>query len=121
MSGQFFPRPRCLLLIACLCWLATGCYLPLKQTQTGSRGSFADWPDLFETGQTTRTEVLLALGEPDDVSDDESVLTYRQSTVDGVIIVSQCTPAFEMTTDTVIRLTFDDVGILEDIDIAVES
>jgi outer membrane protein assembly factor BamE (lipoprotein component of BamABCDE complex) len=92
--------------------------LPIKQIPPHSREYSAGLQDDFAPGQTSRTDVLLAMGEPDSVSTDESILTYRWQTIDGIIVVTQCTPPIEVTSETTLTLTFDKDGVLQDIDIA---
>jgi len=109
---------RSAVLVVMLTWLATGCYLPIRQVPADSRGRFPAVPESFESGRTTRTDVLLVMGEPDDVSPDERLLTYRSTTIDGVVIVTQCTPPIEVRTDTQMRFRFDEQGLLQDIEIS---
>lgn len=118
MNFRRFLHVRTAALIVMLTWLATGCYVPIKQVPMDSRGRFQEVPESFENGKTTRTDVLLVMGEPDDASPDETLLTYRSATIDGVVIVTQCTPPVEFRTDTEMRFRFDEQGLLRDIEIS---
>ncbi len=104
-------------LFVLLLWVGTGCYLPIKQVPPQSREYSSGLQDNFAPGQTSRTDVLLAMGEPDSVSFDESILTYRWQTIDGIIVVTQCTPPIEVTSETTLTLSFDEDGVLQDINI----
>lgn len=104
-------------LIALLLWISTGCYVPIRQTPPNTREYIPAWREDFMPGETSRVEVLLTMGEPDEVSADETVLTYRWSAIDGIIIISQCTPPIEMTSETVISFSFDTNGMLLAIDV----
>jgi hypothetical protein len=57
--------------------------------------------------------VLLLMGEPDEAAADESMLTYRWSRIEGIIVVTQCTPPVEVGSETRIDFEFDDNGILQ--------
>lgn len=102
-----------LALFALLLWVASGCYLPIRQTPQDSREYYPATPELFTPGESSRTDVLLAMGEPDDASPDQTVLSYRWSSIDGIIVVSQCTPPIELQRETVITFSFDEHGILQ--------
>ena len=65
---------------------AAGCIvIPTPEFNSGSaRANLGkQTPLAFEPGKTTRTEVILALGEPDAVSPDERQLAYRSQKVCG--------------------------------------
>jgi hypothetical protein len=108
---------RNIALFALLLWISTGCYVPIRQTPPDTREYFPAWREDFMPGETSRVEVLLAMGEPDEVSADETVLTYRWSAIDGIIIISQCTPPIELTSETVMSFRFDTNGVLRAIDV----
>jgi hypothetical protein len=110
-------RPKQIGLLALLLWVAAGCYLPVRQIPPDSREFFPDWSGKFTAGETSRTEVLLTMGEPDEVSPDETKLTYRWSTVEGIIVVTQCTPPVEISSETTVRFEFDEYGVLRSIDV----
>lgn len=91
--------------------------MPIKQVPPQSREYFPELHDDFAPGQASRAEVLLAMGEPDSVSTDESTLTYRWQSIDGIIIVTQCTPPVELTSETTLTFFFDEDGVLQDVNI----
>jgi len=111
-------RLKNLALFAMLLWVGTGCYMPIKQTPPDTRDYYPAWRENFSVGETSRVDVLLTMGEPDETSNDETVLTYRWSTIDGLIVITQCTPPLELTSETIISFTFDIDGVLQDIDVA---
>jgi hypothetical protein len=108
-----------LALFALLLWIGTGCYMPIKQTPPDTREFYPAWQEEFKVGETSRVDVLLTMGEPDETSTDETVLTYRWSTIDGLIVITQCTPPIELTSESVISFKFDADGMLQDIDVAI--
>jgi hypothetical protein len=112
-------HPRSLALFVLLLWIGSGCYVPIKQTPPDSREYFPPWREDFTPGATSRVDVLLTMGEPDETNPDETILTYRWSSIDGIIIITQCTPPVEMTSETVISFTFDEEGVLQAIDVIV--
>jgi hypothetical protein len=103
-----------------LAWISTGCYLPLQVDVPESRRLMSTESDEFVPGRTSRADVLIAMGEPDEKSDDESVLTYRSRSIEGIIVVSQCTPPVELDTEMAISYTFDAQGILQETSVAVD-
>ena len=110
-------RSKHLAVFVLLLWVSTGCYVPIKQVPPQSREFYPDSHDDFAPGQTSRVGVLLAMGEPDSVSADESILTYRWHSVDGLIIVTQCTPPVELTSETTLIFSFDEDGVLQNVNI----
>jgi len=65
---------------------ATGCLvIPTPEFNSGSARANLGKQTLlrFEPGKTTRTDVMLALGEPDAVSPDERQLAYRSQKICG--------------------------------------
>lgn len=113
------PRVKHWLLAALLLWTSSGCYLPIQQTPPDSRAHYPTSHDQFVPGETSRADVLLAMGEPDAVAADEAILTYRWSRVDGIIVITQCTPPVEVGSETIIEFTFDDDGVLRSVDATV--
>jgi hypothetical protein len=112
-------RLKNLALFALLLWISTGCYLPIKQTPPDTREFYPAWQEEFKVGETSRVDVLLTMGEPDEASTDEAVLTYRWSTIDGIIVITQCSPPIELASETIISFEFDEDGVLQDIDVAI--
>ena len=104
-------------LFVLLLWVGTGCYVPIKQIPPESREHFPARYDELAPGQASRADVLLAMGEPDSVSVDESTLTYAWLSIDGIIVVTQCTPPLELTSETTLTFIFDEDGILQDVNI----
>lgn len=104
-------------LLALLLWISTGCYVPIRQTPPDSREYYPEWRENFTPGETSRVDVLLTMGEPDEVSTDEMTLIYRWSSVDGIVIVTQCNPPMEVTSEIVLSYTFDEYGVLQEIDV----
>ena len=110
-------RQKHLALFVLLLWVSTGCYVPIKQVPPESREHFPARYDEFVPGQASRADVILAMGEPDSVSTDESTLTYRWLSIDGIIVVTQCTPPLELTSETALTFVFDEEGVLQDVTI----
>lgn len=110
-------RSRNLAIFVFLLWLGTGCYVPIKQVPPQSREYFPSSYDDFSPAQASRADVLLTMGEPDSVSTDESTLIYRWHSIDGIIVVTQCTPPVELTTETTLTFSFDEDGVLQDVNI----
>jgi hypothetical protein len=108
---------RNIVLFTLLLWISTSCYVPIRQTPPDTREYYPAWREDFTPGETSRVDVLLTMGEPDEASADETVLTYRWSTIDGIIIITQCTPPVELTSETAILFTFDADGVLQAIDV----
>ena len=111
-------RVKQIVLLASLLWVATGCYLPIRQIPSDSREYYPEWQGHFIAGETSRTEVLLEMGEPDEVSLDELKLTYRWETIDGIIVVTQCTPPIEIGSKTAISFEFDEYGVLQSVGVS---
>ncbi len=106
-----------LALIVVMLWLGTGCYVPLKQTTPGFRSYYPATLEDFHVGSHTRSDVLLIMGEPDEFSADETILIYRWSELRGVFVITQCTPAAEVTKETSYTFVFDKEGVLENVDV----
>lgn len=119
MKTRWHLRSKQIAVLALLLWVAAGCYLPVRQIPSDSREFIPDWSEEFTAGETSRAEVLLTMGEPDEVSPDEMKLTYRWSTIEGIIIVTQCTPPIEISSETTVRFEFDEYGVLQSIDVTV--
>ena len=117
-------RPRCILcpktiaLLAILVWIGTGCYVPIQQIPPGTREHMPAWRDDIRAGEVSRADVLLTMGEPDEVSAGESVLIYRWQRIDGIIVITQCTQPIELTSETVISFTFDEKGVLQGVEVS---
>lgn len=111
-------RSKHLAVFVFLLWVGTGCYVPIKQVPPQSREYFPELSADFVTGRASRTDVLLVMGEPDSVSTDESTLTYRWHSIDGIIVVTQCTPPIELTSETTLTFSFDEDGVLRDVNIS---
>jgi hypothetical protein len=111
------PALKRLGLFVLLLWGSTGCYVPIEQVPPGSREYFPAGYSDFSPDLATRADVLLAMGEPDTVSIDESVLTYRWHSTDGIVVITQCTPPIELTSETTLSFSFDEDGVLRDVNI----
>jgi len=86
--GAEFRWP--LILVVVLAVSTSGCLiLPTPEYDTGSARDNINkqTPKQFEAGKTTHAEVMMALGEPDAVSPDESKLAYRSEKVCGLWFV----------------------------------
>ena len=103
----------CLLLL----WISGGCYLPIQQIPTDARENMPAGSLNFEPGVSSRSDVLLHMGEPDEISSDEAVFTYRWPSIDGIIVVTQCTPPIEIDSETAITYYFDNTGLLQKVDV----
>jgi len=79
-----------LVAVTLCCLTLAGCIIiPTPQFNSGNarRNLGPDTPARFEPGKSTRTDVLLALGEPDAVSADERTLAYRSEKVAAYLLV----------------------------------
>lgn len=87
-SGVLRTGWRLALLLALASGL-TGCLvIPLNRNSGNARTNLqGQSPKRFVPGQTTRAEVILALGEPDAVSSDERQLAYRSEKEVAVWVV----------------------------------
>ena len=103
-------------ILALLLWVASGCYVPIRQVPPDAREYFPDWHRELVSGETSRADVLLLMGEPDEMSPDEMKLTYRWPVIHGIIVVTQCTPPVEIDSERVVSFEFDEDGILRSID-----
>lgn len=110
-----------LVLVALLIWGCSGCYVPLDQPDRNSREYYPAVRKDFTPGETTRAEVLLKMGEPDEHSADETVLTYRWGKSKGFI--SMGNDPWERLMDfgekTTFSFKFDKEGVLESLDISI--
>ena len=104
-----------LALFVLLLWVSTGCYVPIRQVPSESREHFPARYGELAPGQVSRADVMLVMGEPDSASTDESTLTYRWFSIDGVIVVTQCTPPLELSSETTLTFFFDENGVLQDV------
>ncbi len=72
-------------LSAVLCMIATGCVIPTNYYTSDSRKNVTETTaELIVTGKTTKEDVLLSLGEPDEVSHDENTFTYSWTKVKAI-------------------------------------
>ena len=109
-----------ILLVVLLVWVSTGCYVPISRTTPGHREYFTASREDFTLGETTRAEVLLKMGEPDEKSQDDTLLIYRWSEDQGVIVITSCVGGV-LSETTSIKLMFDTDGILKSLDIGIEE
>jgi hypothetical protein len=117
-------RPALLrgLLIAMVAITLSGCPVPLPSGDSpGSRHNLTDAvPDFIAIGQTTRADVLLALGEPDAVSEHDTLFSYGRTTRNGgVAFVVGSAGGFgaisiERMTYRRLAIAFDDAGRVAD-------
>jgi outer membrane protein assembly factor BamE (lipoprotein component of BamABCDE complex) len=116
--AQFLPS---LALAAALAGGTPGCIVvPTPEYNTGNaRDNIRrTTPNQFEPGTTTRAEVMLALGEPDAVSPDESRLAYRSEKVCGLWFVGAYGSGAggTLTKDRYLVLSFDAQGVLREVE-----
>lgn len=116
MKTRWNLRSKRIVLLALLLWVAAGCYVPIRQIPSDAREFFPDWHADLVAGETSRADVLLLMGEPDEVSPDEMRLTYRWPVIHGIIVVTQCTPPVEIDSERVVSFEFDEFGVLQSID-----
>ena len=98
--------------------LVASCWMPKNDWETHSRQNVT--PGTTATlregvGVTTLEEVLLQLGEPDAVSEDGRLLTYRWTKIEGVFLVGVMYlggSANDITRASAVEITFDDDGYL---------
>lgn len=114
------PTVRRMALILLLTWISTGCYVPVSMQAMESRQHYPATREDFSLGVTNRTEVMLKMGEPDKLSPDEQVLTYRWAQIRGIVSVSGCdaTPVVETTTFV---FSFDEGAVLKSLDIIFDE
>ena len=68
---------------------------------------------LIIPGQTTKEDVFLALGEPDEVSRHGSWIAYQWTKVKGFwLIIIPAGPPIQMERDYSVIITFDDHGLV---------
>ncbi len=94
-----------------------GCLIiPTPQFDSGEtrRNLRPDTPAQFQPGKTTRTEVLLALGEPDATSADERKLAYRSEKIAAIVLAGGpgAGAAAPLTKDEYLVCEFDARGRL---------
>ena len=116
MKARWYLPSRQVAILALLLWVATGCYVPIRQIPPDAREVFPDRYGKLVAGETSRADVLLLMGEPDEMSPDEMKLTYRWPVIHGIIVVTQCTPPVEIDSERVVSFEFDEDGILRSID-----
>ncbi|MCU0782616.1 MAG: hypothetical protein MUF81_00940 [Verrucomicrobia bacterium] len=95
----------------------SGCLIvPTPEYDTGKARANINkkTPQRFEPGQTTRAEVMTALGEPDAVTPEESKLAYRSEKVCGLWFVGGYGSAAggSITKDRYFVAEFDEHGVL---------
>ena len=110
-----------LTLVMMLTWISTGCYVPIKWSNPDYRDHFPAEAKEFTPGESTRADVLLKMGEPDERSPDGTLFTYNWSRGNGVLIVSQCGPSVSFIETTSFVFTFDEEGILKSLDIFADN
>ena len=115
MKARWHCRSRQTAILALLLWVATGCYVPIRQVPSDAREFFPDWHGDLIAGEASRADVLLLMGEPDVTSPDEMKLTYRWPVIHGIIVVTQCTPPVEIDSEREVSFEFDENGILRSI------
>ncbi len=108
------------ILVVLLTWVSTGCYVPISRPTMGYREYFTAAREDFTPGETTRAEVLLKMGEPDEQFQDETLLIYRWSEDQGVIAITSCVGGV-LTETTSLKFTFDTAGILKSLDISYDD
>lgn len=114
--------PTNLILIVLMSMLLTACPIPLPRGDTSdSRQNVGDVvPDFIVAGKTTRGDVLLALGEPDGMSDNGERFTYTRRTREGgvLLLIAAGGGAGGVSTETMtyrrLIITFDGAGIVTD-------
>jgi len=111
---------RRVILVLLLVWISAGCYVPVNMNVKELRQYYPATRDDFTPGKTSRVDVLLKMGEPDELSSDEKVLFYRWGAFRGIVSVTGCdaTPIDETTTFV---FTFDEEGVLTSLDIAFDE
>jgi len=114
-GGAKFLWPLALAMALLVC--TPGCLiLPTPEFNTGNARANINkkTPNQFESGKTTRAEVVMALGEPDAVSPDESKLAYRSEKVCGLWFVGGYGSAAggTITKDRCLIAEFDPQGVL---------
>lgn len=102
-----------------LSWISTGCYLPISQRIPESREYYPAQIENFTPDKTTREEVLLILGEPDEQASDGKVLLYNWSKMAGSFTITGCDAEGIKQTQS-IKFTFDSVGILKSLDTSLK-
>ena len=82
------PTSACRILVALTAMTLAACPAPFfRGDYPDSRQNIGDQvPDFIATGKTTRADVLLALGEPDDVSENAVQFTYTRRTGEGGVL-----------------------------------
>lgn len=114
------PTVKRIALVLMLTWISTGCYVPISQPGTGSRAYIPATRKDFTPGKTSRVEVLLKMGEPDELSPDESSMTYRWVENKGIVTLTGC-DATSIVETTSFVFTFDEEGVLKSLDITFDK
>ncbi len=93
-----------------------GCVIPLSARDADSRQNIGDTvPDFIVVGKTTRADVLLTLGEPDDASDNGLWFAYTRSSREGgflFLVSGQGGPSSEKMVSRRVIVTFDEAGVV---------
>lgn len=101
--------------------LSTGCVvIPVDYYQAGSRQNLTPRTlQQIQVGNTTKTEVLLTLGEPDFVSESEDRLGYAWSKVKALVFVGGYGAAAmgEAARNYVLVIAFDESGRAVEVDL----
>jgi outer membrane protein assembly factor BamE (lipoprotein component of BamABCDE complex) len=91
--------------------LLAGCIIvPVDYTQAGSRHNVSEkTAATLQPGESTKEEVLLRLGEPDRVSDNERLLGYAWTKVKALVVFGAYYTGgiAEVPKSSVLKLTFD--------------
>jgi outer membrane protein assembly factor BamE (lipoprotein component of BamABCDE complex) len=109
-----------IILIVLMSMLLTACPIPLPRGDTSdSRQNVGDVvPDFIIAGKTTRSDVLLALGEPDGITEHGERFTYTRRTREGgvMFVMAAGSSAGGVSTETLtyrrLIVTFDGSGIV---------
>jgi hypothetical protein len=105
------------LLILLLIWISTSCYLPIETKVPGFRDYYPAIREDFTPGKTTRAEVLLIMGEPDEQESNEKILIYNWSKNKGAFTLTGC-DLTSLNESTSFKFIFDSEGILKSLDIS---
>ena len=103
-----------------LLWVSTGCYVPVEMRVKELRQHYPAIREDFSPGITKRVDVLLKMGEPDELSPDESILIYRWGEIRGVVSFTGC-EATPVSETTAFFFNFDDEGVLKSLDLTFDE
>lgn len=93
--------------------LCAGCVLPWNAYTPGSRRNIHEETVLMILpGQTTKEEIFLALGAPDEVSPDGSQSVYSWEKIKALIAIAQYAPPGEVIQKSSLLITFDERGVV---------